>query len=266
MGGYAIRGGEAGKRRLDLLAQVMAPSTEALLQRVGLRRGMNCLDLGCGGGHVTRLLAQRVASEGGVVGIDMDAVKVAAAEQECRSAGLLNVDFRVANVIGWAEPETYDLVFGRFILSHLPTRIEVLAEMRRALRPGGVVVLEDIDFSGAFCYPPNAAYERYCELYRAVIQRRGGDADLGAKLYGMCLDVGLRDIEVSVVHPVHRGQDPGKQLSVSTLLNIGDAAIAEGLIAEAELQSTVGALTAFTDDPFTIIGVPRIFQVCGRRA
>ena len=63
MSGYAIRGGDEGRRRLDLLARTMAPNTEALLARAGIRVGMRCIDLGCGGGHVSRYLAQRVLDQ-----------------------------------------------------------------------------------------------------------------------------------------------------------------------------------------------------------
>lgn len=154
MTGYAIRGGEEGKRRLDLLAQIMAPTTDALLGRAGVRPGMRCLDLGCGGGHVSRRLAELVGGAGSVVGLDLDSVKLEAARQECRDAGLRNVEFRPASVTEWAEPSGYDIVYGRFILSHLAARATVVSRMVEALRPGGVLALEDIDFSGAFCHPP----------------------------------------------------------------------------------------------------------------
>ena len=65
---YAIRGGKEGKKRLDLLARVMLPTTMQLLDRVGLVRGMKCLDVGCGGGHVAMLIAGIVGPEGRVVG------------------------------------------------------------------------------------------------------------------------------------------------------------------------------------------------------
>jgi hypothetical protein len=52
MRAYAIRGGKEGKERLNLLARVMLPTTSQLLKTVGFRKGMKCLDVGCGGGHV----------------------------------------------------------------------------------------------------------------------------------------------------------------------------------------------------------------------
>jgi len=130
MSGYAIRGGEEGRRRLDLLARTMAPNTEALLARAGLRAGMRCIDLGCGGGHVSRYLAGRVGAGGFVVGVDVDEVKLEAARTESAQAGLTQLEFRAGNVTSWTEPATYDLVYGRFILSHIPQPAAVRNEHR----------------------------------------------------------------------------------------------------------------------------------------
>jgi 2-polyprenyl-3-methyl-5-hydroxy-6-metoxy-1,4-benzoquinol methylase len=69
---YALRGGQHGKRRLDLIAGILGPSTQALLERVGVGAGDRCLDVGCGGGHVTRQLARMVGPHGRAVGIDSD--------------------------------------------------------------------------------------------------------------------------------------------------------------------------------------------------
>src|SRR5207248_5244795 len=69
---YAIRGGKESKQRLNLLARVMLPTTSQLLKTVGLRQGMECLDVGCGGGHVSLLMASMIGLAGKVVGTDTD--------------------------------------------------------------------------------------------------------------------------------------------------------------------------------------------------
>ncbi len=263
---YAIRGGEEGARRLDLLAKVMGSTTEALLDSAGVKAGMWCLDLGCGAGHVTRRLAALVGQTGRVVGLDLDPLKLATARAEADRAGLGNVEFGIADATAWSETARFDLVYGRFIVSHLPERPAFIARSRDALRPSGTLVLEEIDFTGCFCYPANAAYARYCELYVQVIARRGGDANVGAKLYGLCLDAGLEDVHVNLVQPTHCGSAPEKALSLSTMINIADAVLAEGLAGEDEVRDTIAELTAFTEDPRSTIACPRVFQVRCRRA
>jgi 2-polyprenyl-3-methyl-5-hydroxy-6-metoxy-1,4-benzoquinol methylase len=66
-----IRGGVQGRERLRVLARVIWPTTSTLLSRVGIAPTARCLDLGCGGGDVTRALAG-IASDGFVVGADLE--------------------------------------------------------------------------------------------------------------------------------------------------------------------------------------------------
>ncbi len=108
---YAIRGGEEGARRLELLAQVMAPTTGAFLAAAGVTTGMRCLDIGCGAGHVSRHLAALVGPTGRVVGLDLDPVKLATARTEAARGGLENIEFGVADATGWSERDRFDLVY-----------------------------------------------------------------------------------------------------------------------------------------------------------
>jgi SAM-dependent methyltransferase len=261
MGDYAIRGGEAGRRRLDLLARIMAPATAALLERAGVRSGMRCLDLGCGGGQVSLMLARRVGDGGRVVGLDLDAVKIEAARADAAMAAQGNVEFRCGEIDCWSEVAAYDVVYARFIFSHLRDPARVLARVAAALKPGGVVVAEDVDFGGAFCHPERAAYRRYCEWYRAVVARRGGDADLGRKLYGMCLVAVFDGAHLQVVQPAPAGAGEDKGLQAVTLANIAEAIVADGLATAQEVALTVVELERLAADPRSIIALPRVFQV-----
>jgi hypothetical protein len=112
--------------------------------------------------------------------------------------------------------------------------------------------------------PPCAGFDAFLRLYRTAAARQGADADIGPKLYGMFLDAGWRNVEINVIQPTFASGE-GKQIPVLTLINITDALLAEKLVTEAELKSTVDELTRFTDDPRTLISLPRVFQVWGRR-
>ncbi|MFL6552348.1 MAG: class I SAM-dependent methyltransferase, partial [Chthoniobacterales bacterium] len=172
---YAIRGGKEGKKRLDLLARVMLPTTMQLFDRVGLISGMKCLDIGCGGGHVTILMARIVGPEGRVLGTDTDAEILALAREDAKAAKVLNVTFQQLDASACLWHEEVDRAYARFLLSHLNEPEKCLTAMVEACAPGGTIVIEDTDFAGSFCYLICAAYERYKELYQKLLQRRGGD-------------------------------------------------------------------------------------------
>jgi ubiquinone/menaquinone biosynthesis C-methylase UbiE len=77
---YVLRGGRWGYDRLQLLARVRRPYTLELLSLAGLRSGMRCVDLGCGGGEGTFELAEMTGPGGFVTGVDMDEVAAAIAD------------------------------------------------------------------------------------------------------------------------------------------------------------------------------------------
>jgi predicted DsbA family dithiol-disulfide isomerase/2-polyprenyl-3-methyl-5-hydroxy-6-metoxy-1,4-benzoquinol methylase len=197
---YVLRGGDQGAERLRLLAAAKWPTTKTLLDRAGLRRGMYCLDVGCGIGAVTLHMAEAVKPEGRVVGLDVDERCVALARLEAQRLGLV-VEFRLGTATDLQETSAYDLVFGRFVLTHLREPEEALRRMVVAARPRGVVVVEDIQFTGHFAYPACAAFDRYVGLYQEAVRRNGGDPNIGPRLAGMFLDAGLEEVDLEVVQP-----------------------------------------------------------------
>ena len=262
---YAIRGGREGKKRLDLLARVLLPTTTQLFDRVGLIRGMKCLDVGCGGGHVTILMARIVGPEGCVIGTDADAEILGLAREDAEAAELTNVTFRQLDACARLWHEEFDITYARFLLSHLNERETCLAAMVEACAPGGTIVIEDTDFAGSFCYPMCAAYERYTELYQELLQRRGGDSNIGPKLPVLLRQAGIERVELNVVQPAHIHGE-GKMMAPATMSRIADALMTEGLAGESEVQHILTELNRVAADSETVISLPRIFQLWGKRS
>jgi ubiquinone/menaquinone biosynthesis C-methylase UbiE len=262
---YAIYGGAAGSKRMETVARAYWPTTLPLLQRAGIREGLRCLDLGCGAGEVTFEIARLVGPTGSIVGLDMDSVKLDIARHRAAQQGVINVEFRQANVFEWNDDSVYDLIYVRFLLTHLPGSETVVPKLLCALRPGGFLAVEDINFLGYVSYPPNAAHDRYVDLYREVVRRRGGDAEIGPKLLAMFAAAGTEHLGLAVVYPEHK-PGSGKDISFITLIGISEALLAEKLVEESELQNLLSEIDRYTRDPLSIICGPRVFQVCGRRA
>jgi demethylmenaquinone methyltransferase/2-methoxy-6-polyprenyl-1,4-benzoquinol methylase len=79
---------------------------------------MNCL--GCGAGDVTFEITRLIGQMGRVTGMYMDSVKLDLARERATKEGIRNVEFRQANVFEWGEDSVYDLIFVRFLPTHLP--------------------------------------------------------------------------------------------------------------------------------------------------
>jgi SAM-dependent methyltransferase len=263
---YIIRGGIEGRQRLRLVAQMMRPTTLALLERAGLRAGMSCLDAGCGGGDVTLDLARAVGPQGVVVGIDLDEVKLEAARAEAAATGVANVEFRTADIVAGTLPRPgFDLVYARFLLTHLREPGRVLRRLAELLVPGGLLVVEDIDYRGHFIHPPSAAFDAYVGLYRRTAQARGADPDIGPRLPGLLEEAGIRPAQMSVVQPAAiRGDE--KLISAITMEAIADAVLTAGFATRAEVEDIVDELYRLGRDETTVMGTVRVVQAWGRKA
>lgn len=261
---YLIRGGLEGRARLRVLGRVMRPTTLPLLERVGVTAGLRCLDIGCGGGDVTFDLASLVGITGSVVGVDLDATKIALARGDAQQAEVANVEFRVADLADGLGEAEYDVVYARFVLTHLPDPAAAVATMVAALRSGGRLVVEDIDFRGSFCHPGHASFERYNEIYTRTAYANGGDPHIATGLPLLLTDAGLERVQPMVVQPASMDGEV-KLLPPLTLENIRTTAVRHGIAEADEVDRLVDDLYAIAADPRTFVGNPRMVQVIGAK-
>ena len=262
---YVIRGGAAGRERLRILSRIMYASTASLFDRFGLKDRQLCFDIGCGGGDVALELARRVGPRGKVVGADIDETQLDIARREAEAKEIRNVEFRLLDIRTMEEDigSVFDVVYARFLLTHLDDPSRAVAAFYRYLRPGGLVIVEDIDFSG-FTYPDSEAFQRYKELYCTLVRRRGGDPNIGPHLPFLLTDGGFEKVDMTLVQPIGTKGEV-KLLNVITLENIADAILRDGLASRQEIDTLVQELNRFAENPRTVAGVPRVIQAWGRR-
>ncbi len=261
---YVLRGGQAGAARLRLINRIKWPTTERLLSTAGLRAGMRVLDLGCGGGAVTLKMAALVGLKGEVVGIDLDPSILRLAQQQA-DGSKLSVTFRHLGAEEFDEVAAYDFAYSRYLLSHLQHPERALEAMVRALRPGGLLAVEDVFFPGHVCYPHNAAFDRFVELYQAVVRAKGADPAIGSRLMSLAMDAGLSEVQVELVVPVF-GEGEGKRATQVTMEHIREAVVGAELATSTEVDAVVTELKAFADDERTLMSIAPTFQVWGRKA
>jgi SAM-dependent methyltransferase len=209
---------------------------------------------------VAMLIAGIVGPEGLVTGTDTDAEILALAREDAVAAKVTNVKFQQLDTCACLWHEEFDVAYARFLLSHLNEPENCLAAMVEACTPGGTIVIEDTDFAGSFCYPTCAAYERYKQLYQELLQRRGGDPNIGPKLPAMLRRADIAGVELNVIQPAHIHCE-GKLMAPITMSRISDALTAEGLATESEVKQILTELNHTAADSETVISLPRIFQV-----
>lgn len=156
--------------------------------------------------------------------------------------------------------QTFDLVYARYVLSHQTDASNVLMQMLRRCRRGGVVAVEDVDFPGHTWHPESAAMQTYVDLYQQLVRSRGGDPQLGRKLGALFERAGLVDVQVRASLAL----DGTRRVAPLTLAHIGDAAIAQGLITAGALARLVGELEQYAAQKGAAVSLAPTFQVWGR--
>jgi ubiquinone/menaquinone biosynthesis C-methylase UbiE len=218
--------------------------------------------VGCGGGDVSIELSRLVGEKGSVLGLDADAKKLMVAKIEAGEMGLANIDYIQTDITEWSSERKFDVVYSRFLFSHLSDSERVLESLVQVCNPGGVVALEDIDLSSYLCYPPCIEFDSFVELYKNVVEQTGADPCIGKRLPELMKNAGLEDIHVTISQEV---QGDAKYVTPLSLKGIRDALLRRELITEEKLNSMIEALYQYAESPDTLMSLPRIVQVWGTK-
>jgi SAM-dependent methyltransferase len=224
---------------------------------------MRVADLGCGVGLTTALLGELVGPEGHVVGLDASASQLAQARKGMPAGGA-NVRFVEASAGDTGLPRaSFDLVYCRFLLLHLPEPEQALCEMGALLKPNGIVVCEDSDLTSAGSEPPSAL-GAFGNLWGRLGPTRGVDYTLGRRLFQMVQGAGFPAPEITFNQPVlARGEN--KRFLELSVAEAGPAFVEAGLITVEDLESTLVEMRRLNADETVLAVMPRLAQVWARK-
>ena len=122
-----------------------------IVETLALSEGMTVLDAGCGPGRLTIPLARSVGPAGRVVALDIQAGMLARAKAKTDAAGFANVEFIAAGLGDSKLPaDRFDRVVLVTVLGEIPNRAAAIAELFRALKPGGILAIVEVIFDPHF--------------------------------------------------------------------------------------------------------------------
>jgi 2-polyprenyl-3-methyl-5-hydroxy-6-metoxy-1,4-benzoquinol methylase len=191
LGSYPLGDGDQEQRRLILQSRFVDVLTRDVFAHAGLREGMRVLDVGCGVGDVSLLARTFVGESGSVLGIDRSAESIAVARRRAQSSGARNVEFAQASLEELTSTEPFDALVGRLILLYLPEPAQALRKLLGLLRPGGLVVFQEMDMLSARAVPACTLYARVGAWLCTTFERAGVDVEMGSHLYSTFLHAGL---------------------------------------------------------------------------
>jgi ubiquinone/menaquinone biosynthesis C-methylase UbiE len=179
------------RQRLIKQAAILRPLTERFLRDAGIGPAMRVLDLGCGVGDVSLLLAELVGPTGAVIGVDKDPRALALAGE--RANGHANVSFVEGDLREVSFDEPFDAAFGRLVLVYLGDPAAAIRSVARQVRPDGIVGFQDYDFS---TWPPPTwpripLWDRAIGWLGETIRQAGLEMQMGLKYRRAFLAAGL---------------------------------------------------------------------------
>jgi ubiquinone/menaquinone biosynthesis C-methylase UbiE len=267
--GYVLGNQDNEIARLEMQATLFEPITRQTLLNAGLKKDMSCIDIGCGSGSVTRLMADMVGETGHVVGVDIDDRYLQYCTRSINSRP--NIEFIHDDICKSRlvdGKETFDIVYSRFTFHHLTDRSEAVRSMRRLTKKGGTIMIQDLDHAPGswLCYPEDKVFNTLRKVYVALVRKRGGDPLVGRKLYKLLINESL-NANVDCYSPcILMGQEQYSSLGWQLAESIKPQILDHGLQSKQEYKKMYEGLRKLAKNKGTFVTYSRLFSALGRNS
>jgi SAM-dependent methyltransferase len=165
-----------------------------------LFQGAQVLDVGCGPGTILRAATSTGRRARGV-GIDLGPVRIRQAQE--KHADRRSMEFVRGDVQELQFGSgTFDVVYSRMLLQYVPDKEKAVGEMVRVCKPGGTVLMQDLDGQLVWHYPEDALMQQTVARVLNSLQQSGFDPYVGRKLFWLARNAGLDNVRVQV-EPYH---------------------------------------------------------------
>lgn len=163
-----------------------------------LKPGTCALDFGCGPGTLSVGLAKAV-EPGEMHGIDMEASQIELARSAATAGGHTNAVFHVGNALELPFEDNYfDIAHCHTVLMHIPDTQAVLAEVKRVLKPGGIIASRELVGASCFLEPNREEFDTAWQVFLRLLEANGGHPEMGKELKNAFLEAGFMDIQATL--------------------------------------------------------------------
>jgi SAM-dependent methyltransferase len=263
--GYLLAGSDVELDRLQLQARVWEPAAEAMLAEIGVRPGWRVLDLAPGAMGIVRPLSKAVGDGGCVVALDNDPALLGALARWVEAEGFANVEMVEDDAFATGLPDaSFDLVHVRFLFAPVGRDDELMAELLRLVKPGGVIAIQEPDAASWDAYPESAAFAELKALILAAFRAGGGDFDAGRRMGAMLRAVGCADVRMRAHQQVLGAGHPYRRLPVQFAASLRPRILAGGLVDEERLDALVAECERIAADDAVWMTTFTVKQAWGR--
>ncbi|NOT27663.1 MAG: methyltransferase domain-containing protein [Acidobacteria bacterium] len=261
---YVLPTGKDDAARLDIIHAVYGPVSRKALEAAEISGASRVADIGCGTGTIARWMASRMGPAGRVDAIDIAPQQIEVAGTIPPETGSASIHYHLGSAYEPGLPEhAFDVVFCRLVLCHLKEPGNAVAQMASLLKPGGRLVLVDMDLRDTFTMPPCPFYQAYIDECVIPYQTKiNVDYSVGRRLPQLLMGAGLSTDAVMVDQPVFR-EGPEKHLWEKTWTSALQRAVSEGVITMDRGLELIAGMERHTASPDVWVAVAKMFAVVG---
>jgi ubiquinone/menaquinone biosynthesis C-methylase UbiE len=264
---YPLGGTQVERDRLVAQAEQYAPTTNWLLDQIGIQPGWRAVDIGCGPIGILDLLSERVGPKGSAVGLEREPRFVEMARVEIKERGLGNVTIVQADGLNTGlDKSSFDLVHERLVLINVSAREAFVTEMLSLLRPGGTIALQDVDNVSWLCQPAHPSWDVLLNAFHTVFQAAGGDPFIGRRLPVLLRTTAVQNIQTKVTVATPPPGDYRRTHLISLIDSVRDKVVAKGVLDEAKLNEHRQVLARHLEDPATTVIDKLLVQCWGQKS
>ncbi len=184
--------------RLNFQAEVAWPIEQAALRRHGLNLDSSVLDVACGTGVITSQIAALLQC-GSIVGVELNDSLLQKAQKRAVTPAAKNVSFQKGNVYSLDQTAPFDFAYARFLFQHLDRPMAALQSIRSVLRPGGRVLIVDVDDRDLACAPKNSEFTEFLAEAAFCQRQGGGNRRIGREIPGLLEHAGFSEIRQETI-------------------------------------------------------------------
>ncbi|MCO6185738.1 class I SAM-dependent methyltransferase [Rhizobium sp. L1K21] len=215
---------------------------------------MDLLDIGCGPGSITNVLAQHVKT---AIGIDIDGETIRSAQEIAARQNIDNLRFIHGSMLALPfEDNRFDAVTFHAVLYHLDeaTLNKALSEAYRVLKPGGLIAIRDSDVGGDVIYPENPDIELSLNLWQRWYGHSATDRPKFGRRQGHVLRThGFEPVWSGASFHNHSSDPETRRQSVidakANMIGLSDDLIAKGLATKEEIDRAIKAWDDWGNEP-----------------
>ncbi len=225
-----------------------------------LRPGLRLLDFGCGPGTISVGLAKAV-EPGELHGVDMEESQIELARAIAESRQQENAFFHVGDVLDLPfEDNFFDVAHCRNVLVHVPDTATALAEVKRVLKPGGLIGCQEMIGESSFAYPDFGVTRKAWDMFEDLLAADDGHPQMGKELKGHALRAGFTNVRASASWELY--STPDDIAFIYRVVNdwflsseVTDAAIKYGAATRELCNRIADAYSRWKDSPSAVFGV-----------